>query len=223
MDACGGGGGGGADAAPLSTALLALLRALDPGDASGAGGRRRSLSPQPVLHPLRSQLPAAALRRGQEHDAAEALELLLQALSTELRHAFKCRAGYPRLVASATLNSVLSRPAGGDAVLQGWQAVRLASEVRWPRVHPCAEVAACQFIGALGPHFCGALIAAAGAGCVGHALPALHPALCCAARPLQRAAAGRAHCAEARQRAARLPARRAGRCAGRLPGGVPRV
>jgi hypothetical protein len=120
--------------AALAAQLAELLRALRPegqradDDTWRKGG---SLSAAAVLHQLRGQLPPGTLRAGEEHDAAEALELLLQAVSCELRAAFKRGPTYPRLLARSGLDAVLGRRSGGDPLLQAWQAgVRLPCEVR---------------------------------------------------------------------------------------------
>lgn len=106
-------------------ALVELLRSLQPRDTA-----HRSLSSQNLLHTLQSALGDHVLPLGEEHDAAEGLELLMQALSAELTTAFHAHAE-KRLQAKAALRSVLKpaqSPAQLDPLLVSWHAMRLPCE-----------------------------------------------------------------------------------------------
>lgn len=115
-------------AVPLSTALLQLLHQLQPLECASG----KSLSSATVLTQLRGLLPSGVLQSGQEHDAAEALELLLQCVAAEMRQAFLHSPSSSRneLLARGTLNAVLQRPAESDPLLAAWRAISSISSMK---------------------------------------------------------------------------------------------
>lgn len=115
-------------ATPLLTALRDLLTRLQPLE---SGTPAPSLSAQPLLAQLRAAFTgggtAAPLPLGEEHDVAEACELLMQALTAETEAAFRGHAK-ARLEARAALRAVLSPAPVPDAALAGWRAARMPYE-----------------------------------------------------------------------------------------------
>jgi hypothetical protein len=105
LDIVGGGAEGADGAAPLAASLASLLRALQPSPRP-----RAPLSAQPLLIRLRAAFGADPFPPDEQQDAAEALELLMEAAARELRAAF------------------LGRPSAADRGLAAWRALRPALE-----------------------------------------------------------------------------------------------
>jgi len=113
--------------------LLDIIKYLQPRPADVS---RRSHSAQNLLRTLRTTLGnQAILPLGKEHDAAEGLELLLQALSSEISAAFYAHAKAPLQYKAAlhvllnpdyySFPSLISQP---DVLLAGWKSIRLPVE-----------------------------------------------------------------------------------------------
>ena len=124
----------------LLDSLLTLLKRLQP--QPDARNQIRSSTAQPILCTLRDLLGGGdhILRLGEEHDAAEALELLMQALHSEISAQFH-RGAAGRLNAKSALNTILHQQppsqqtefcyfnsGENDAVLQAWHSLRLPCE-----------------------------------------------------------------------------------------------
>ncbi|KAL4518138.1 hypothetical protein Ndes2526A_g01413 [Nannochloris sp. 'desiccata'] len=113
--------------------LLDIIKYLQPHSTDIS---RRSYSAQTLLRTLRTKLgDQDVLPLGEEHDAAEGLELLLQALSSEISAAFHAHAKSPlqiKAALQALLNSnYSSSPCSNsqpDALLAGWKSIRLPVE-----------------------------------------------------------------------------------------------
>jgi hypothetical protein len=104
-------------AAPLAAALTACLRQLQPQPVSA---RQHSVTPRALLHALLSRIPEGTLKPGQEHDAAEAVELLGDLLAQELQAAFlrgpaKQMALRASVAAVAGAAGSAAEPAAGDS------------------------------------------------------------------------------------------------------------
>lgn len=116
----------------LCHGLLDIIKALQPHSTTTS---TRSHSAQPLLRNLRTKLGNQddVLPLGEEHDAAEGLELLLQALSSEIFAAFHSHAQKP-LQMKAALQALInpeyyfSPSSSSDACLTGWKSIRLPCE-----------------------------------------------------------------------------------------------
>ena len=116
----------------LCHGFLDIITALQPHSTTTS---TRSHSAQPLLRNLRTKLGNQddILPLGEEHDAAEGLELLLQALSSEISAAFHSHAQKP-LQIKAALEALVnpeyyfSPSTSSDACLTGWKSIRLPCE-----------------------------------------------------------------------------------------------
>lgn len=103
------------------TALTQLLQDLQPIPAA----HQHSRTAQPLLKTFKDSLPDVLFPWGEEHDAAEALEVLLGCLDGEIAACFHATA-QQRLVARSTIKAVMARSRSrADPVLATWRAVHL--------------------------------------------------------------------------------------------------
>jgi hypothetical protein len=117
-------GASGAAPATLAESLSSLLRALQPSPRP-----RAALSSQPLLIRLRAAFGADPFAPDEQQDAAEALELLMEAAAGELRAAFRAPGGAAaRLHRAGALAAALGRPAAADPALAAWRGLRPALE-----------------------------------------------------------------------------------------------
>jgi hypothetical protein len=125
-------GGDDSEFSEIHLRLIEILKDLKPHPTTIT---TRSHSSQPLLRTLRTKLGNQdVLPLGEEHDAAEALELLLQALNIEISALFH-RHAHKTLQIKASLQTVLnpdyyfsSNSSSSDALLAGWKKIRLPVE-----------------------------------------------------------------------------------------------
>lgn len=120
--------------APLAASLAACLRQLQP-----AAAPQPSVTPRALLHALLSRVPEGTLEPGQEHDAAEAVELLGDLVAQELQAAL-LRGPTKQLALRTTIAAVVSAPDRSGACGSSCG----AAVHGWPAISPDPQLAAWQ-------------------------------------------------------------------------------